>query len=243
LKTTIGDHGAGRYYIVDEDKNIKYPSVTTILSEMSDKSGLEAWKARVGEAEAEKISKFSANRGTFMHSLHEQYINSRFLESEDYPLKTAFERSLQECSKLTNEEKEVGKNLFLNFYNHTDFYERIDEVLFQEEPLWSSKGGGYAGRMDLAIRSKDGKNKIIDFKTSKKPKKEEWIDGYKMQTAAYSIALFERTGILPQSCEIWISCETGEVQLFEMDLESIKTYFVKFHEKVVEYHEKFHKTS
>jgi hypothetical protein len=64
----------------------------------------------------------------------------------------------------------------------------------------------------------------------------EWIDGYKMQTAAYSVALHEQHGIFPESTEIWISCETGEVQMFEMDRSQIKYYFEKFHDMVVEYH-------
>ncbi len=239
MRTTVGDHGSGRYYIVDENLNIKYPSVTTILGEMTDKSGLESWKARVGEAEAERISKFSANRGTFMHSLHEQYINSRFLENEEKPLQQAFIKSIAECSQLTEDEREVGKNLFLNFHNNSEFYNRIGKILFQEEPLWSSKGGGYAGRMDLAIESKEGSAKIIDFKTSRKPKREEWIENYKMQIAAYSIALHERYSVFPKSCEIWISCETGDVQLFEMDKKSIMTNFEKFHELTKKYHQKY----
>ncbi len=239
MKTTVGDHGSGRYYIVDENRNIKYPSVTTILGEMTDKSGLAAWKARVGEAEAESISKFSANRGTFMHSLHEHFINSKFIYKEEKPLQQAFIKSIAECSTLTEEEREVGKNLFLNFCNNSDFYDRIGSILFQEEPLWSSKGGGYAGRMDLAINSIEGIPKIIDFKTSKKPKIEKWIDNYKMQIAAYSIALHERHGVFPKTCEIWISCETGEVQMFEMDQKSIKDNFEKFHELVKQYHAKY----
>jgi CRISPR/Cas system-associated exonuclease Cas4 (RecB family) len=124
----------------------------------------------------------------------------------------------------------------MQFHNNSDFYDRISEVMFQEIPLWSMKGGGYAGRMDLSIWGKPRIPKVIDFKTSRRPKKEEWIDGYKMQTAAYSVALHEQHGIFPESTEIWISCETGEVQMFEMDRSQIKYYFEKFHEMVVEYH-------
>jgi hypothetical protein len=93
--------------------------------------------------------------------------------------------------------------------------------------------------MDLSIYGKPKTPKVIDFKTSKKPKKEEWIDGYKMQTAAYSVALHERHGIFPDTCEIWISCETGDVQMFEMNRAQIKQYFEMFHEKLVAYHAKF----
>jgi genome maintenance exonuclease 1 len=239
LKTTVGNHGYGRYYVVDENKSIKLPSVTTILTETSDKSGLIEWKNRVGEAEAERISTFSANRGTFMHALHEHYLNSRFVYNEVKPLQQAFIKAMAECNTMTKEEIECGKNLFLQFHNNSDFYERIESVMFQEIPLWSFIGGGYAGRMDLSIWGKPKSPRVIDFKTSRKPKKEEWIGGYKKQTAAYSVALHERHGIFPDSCEIWISCETGEVQLFEMGREEIKHWFNEFHKDLRTYHEKF----
>jgi hypothetical protein len=174
-----------------------------------------------------------------MHSLHEHYLDARFIHNIEKPLQQAFINAMKECSDLTKEEMEVGKNLFLQFHNNSDFYDRIDSIMFQEIPLWSFIGGGYAGRMDLSIYGKPKTPKVIDFKTSKKPKKEEWIDGYKMQTAAYSVALHERHGIFPDTCEIWISCETGDVQMFEMNRAQIKQYFEMFHEKLVAYHAKF----
>jgi hypothetical protein len=235
LRTVTGNNG-GRYYVVDEGKDIKLPSVTTILGKMQDKSGLDAWVAKVGEQKAKEISTFAANRGTFMHSLHEHYLESKFINPVEKPLQEAFKLAMAECNTLTKEELECGKDLFMQFHNNSDFYDRISEVMFQEIPLWSLKGGGYAGRMDLSIWGKPRIPKVIDFKTSRRPKKEEWIDGYKMQTAAYSVALHEQHGIFPESTEIWISCETGEVQMFEMDRSQIKYYFEKFHDMVVEYH-------
>ena len=59
-----------RYYVFDK---FKFPSVTTILGKMTDQSGLDAWRKRVGEKKADEISKFSANRGTVMHQLCEYY--------------------------------------------------------------------------------------------------------------------------------------------------------------------------
>ncbi len=235
MRTVTGNNG-GRYYVVDEGKDIKLPSVTTILGKMQDKSGLDAWVAKVGEQKAKEISTFAANRGTFMHSLHEHYLESKFINPVEKPLQEAFKLAMAECNTLTKEELECGKDLFMQFHNNSDFYDRISEVMFQEIPLWSLKGGGYAGRMDLSIWGKPRIPKVIDFKTSRRPKKEEWIDGYKMQTAAYSVALHEQHGIFPESTEIWISCETGEVQMFEMDRSQIKYYFEKFHDMVVEYH-------
>lgn len=238
MKTIAGKNG-GRYYVVDEDRSIALPSVTTILGHTSDKSGLDNWVKRVGQAEADRISTFSANRGTYMHSLHEQYLNAKFIENLDNPLQIAFQRAKVDCPDFTFEEYECGKDLFLQFHNNSNFYEDIGEVIFQEVPVWSLLGGGYAGRLDLSIRSKAGLPKIIDFKTSRKPKRENWIDGYKLQVAAYSIAMFEQYGIFPEQCEIWISCETGEVQTFILNKEEIKTWFIEFHKKVIQYHKQF----
>ena len=238
MKTITGKNG-GRYYVVDENRSIALPSVTTILGHTSDKSGLDNWVKKVGQAEADRISTFSANRGTYMHSLHEHYLNAKFLENLENPLQIAFQRARVDCSTFTPEEYECGKNLFLQFHNNSDFYEDIGEVIFQEVPVWSLLGGGYAGRLDLSIRSKAGIPKIIDFKTSRKPKREDWIEGYKLQIAAYSIAMFERYGIFPDQCEIWISCETGELQTFTLTQPDMKFYFGEFMKLVKGYHEKF----
>lgn len=237
MKTRTGKDGTGRYYVIDEKTGLAYPSVTTIISETSDKSGLKNWVNRVGEAEAERVSRFSANRGTFMHSLHENYLDYRFIKGEDGALQKAMKASLEQNRELTKEEIECGKDLFMQFHSNSDFYDRIDEVMFQEVPLYSNKGGGYAGRMDLSIWGKGRIPKIIDFKTSRKPKKEEWIDGYKMQVAAYSVALYERYGVFPSECEIWISCETGDVQTFTLDEQAIRNWFSRFYVKLREYHE------
>jgi RecB family exonuclease len=227
----------GRYYVVDEDLNISYPSVTSILGEMMDKSGLIEWQKRVGVEEAERISKKAANRGTFMHAVLENYVDNLFVKPIDNPLQDAFQRAVSD-NDFTKEEFEIGKNLFFNFYQ-SNFFNQIDGVLFQEEPLWSTRGGGYAGRMDLAVRYKDQKKKVVDYKTSKKPKRDEWILGYKMQVSAYAVGLYDRHGIVIDECEIWISCESGDLQTFTLTQKDMKFYFSEFMKLVKGYHEKF----
>lgn len=237
MKTVTGENG-GRYYVVNEEEGIKLPSVTTVLGKMQDKSGLDSWIARVGEVKAKEISEFSANRGTFMHILHEKYLTLKFIEPTENPIHIAYELAIEECSTLTKKELDCGRKLFFQFFG-TRFFNDIKKVLYQEVPVWSFKGGGYAGRMDLCIEDNQGRIKVIDFKSSRKPKLEEWIDGYKMQTSAYSVGLYEQYGIFPHSTEIWISCETGEVQTFTLDQNDIKNYFSKFHELVKKYHETY----
>ena len=109
-----------------------------------------------------------------------------------------------------------------------------------EEMLFSLNGGGYAGRVDDIYESLDSSIVIADYKTSKKPKKEEWIEGYKMQISAYFVAYWEMFGIKPQRAEIWISNEQDHFpQIFTMDQSAIKEYYTKFIELVKGFHSKF----
>lgn len=238
MQTTTGPNGKGRYYVIDE--NTKFPSVTTIIGEMTDKSGLEKWKKRVGEKQANEISKNSADRGTFMHELNERYQYLLVNENEDGNiLQKTFEDVLvkPELAKIDPQNKERGKNLFVKMLNY-GLFDRVDELVMQEEALWSERGGGYAGRVDKIARI-DNNLLIIDYKSSRKPKREEWIENYKMQLAAYSVAYYDRYGELPHGAEIWIANDVNDKpQVFQMNRRDIKEYFEKFIELVQGYHKK-----
>jgi ATP-dependent exoDNAse (exonuclease V) beta subunit len=106
-------------------------------------------------------------------------------------------------------------------------------------PVWSSLGGGYAGTLDLLVEDDNEQIKLVDFKSSKKPKKREWIRNYEMQAAAYSVACNERFGFFPKRAEIWISCETGEMQEFVLDRSQLMDAFTEFHGMLKDYHVKF----
>ena len=241
MERTTGPHGHGRYYVVNE--HIQLPSVTTILGEMTDKSGLERWRKRVGNEEADKISHNAANRGTFMHELNERYMYLLMNEKKDNGiLKKTFEDVLAkpEMTEIEPENKENGKNLFMKFLNNGSF-NRVEKLLYQEEAVWSGRGGGYAGTLDKAAKI-DGKLKIVDYKSSRKPKPEKWIDNYKMQGAAYAVAYYDVYGEMPEAAEIWIANDvTDEPQIFEINQQEIKYWFEKFYELVKGYHKKYTK--
>jgi hypothetical protein len=241
METTTGPNGKGRYYVIDE--NTAYPSVTTILGEMTDKSGLEKWKKRVGEKQANEISKNSADRGTFMHELNERYQYLLVNEKDNGNiLQRTFEDVLAkpELSEIDPLNKERGKNLFIKMLNY-GLFDRIDELVLQEEALWSERGGGYAGRVDKVAKIQDNLL-IVDYKSSRKPKKEEWIENYKMQGAAYAVAYYDRYNELPHGAEIWIANDVNDKpQVFQMNRKDIKEYFEKFIELVEQYHAKYTK--
>jgi len=229
-----------RYYVVDESNLIYLPSVTTIIGSMTDKTGLEEWRKRIGEEEADKISKFSANRGTLMHTYIENFLTSEKEEKRDKLLDSLeVTTTYARRNNFTEEEIKVGRMLFFNFYNGGNF-DVIKRVVMHEEMLFSLNGGGYAGRVDDIYESLDSSIVIADYKTSKKPKKEEWIEGYKMQISAYFVAYWEMFGIKPKRAEIWISNEQDHFpQIFTMDQSAIKEYYTKFIELVKGFHSKF----
>jgi hypothetical protein len=222
-----------RYYVIGEHK---YPSVTTILGSMTDSSGLDKWRKQIGEAEADKISKFSANRGTIMHQMIEYYLGSE-KETQKERLREAQEKIITfvEAEGFTEDELEVGRKLFYSFYNN-DLFSKIGKVISIEETIYSHQMGGYAGRVDNIYENVLSHLLILDFKTSRKRKKKEWIENYFMQIAAYFLAYWEMTGKKPDGGEIWIGVENDEPQVFELTWDDIQEYGKKFLSLVKEYH-------
>ena len=178
--------GGKRVYEVGDNK---YPSISTIFSFRNRKSIAE-WRARVGAEEANKISKRATTAGTTVHSMIEDYLNNE-LELEKY------------------DGKHLAKILFTQA---KPMLARINNIHFQEAPLYSHEFA-IAGRVDC-IAEFDGKLSIIDFKTSSKEKKEEWIEGYLVQETGYAKMYEERSGIKVEQIVTLITCQTGDTQVF-----------------------------
>lgn len=154
-------------------------SVTTILSGTGDKSGLEAWAKWVGEKEADKQRREAAGLGTLLHNHLEAYIND-----EPRPIGTNHVRTM--AKNMSDVLIERGLS-------------RVNEIWGIEKQQYYPEL--YAGTADL-IGCFDNVPAIMDYKTSKKMKKEEYIDDYKLQVTAYSLAHNEvygtdiKTGII-----------------------------------------------
>ena len=237
-----------RFYEVTETSNIVglFPSITTVLSGTSDKSSLVAWRERIGEVEADRISKLSMNRGTVMHRLIELYKlipgtpNQKLDRLKEIAAEDAEvnEFASDELGELFLEE---GWQMFMKFWhNQPQFFSRINKVIESETFLWSIKGGGFAGTVDNVSEMIDGKVIIIDYKNSRKPKREDWIDDYKIQASAYWVAYWERSGVKPDGAEIWIASESASTpQIFKIDNTEIRYYFKEFQDRLKTFKEKF----
>ena len=158
----ITDHGTGtRVYDID---NSRLPSVTTILGATKNQDFIKKWKAKVGEEEADKIKNHSSKRGTAMHKFIESHVTG-----VGYDDLTAIG---QEAKPMAQKIIEIG-------------FTPIEEVYGSEIMLHYP--GLYAGSTDLVCLHNDMET-IIDFKQANRPKKEEWIEDYFLQIAAYALA-------------------------------------------------------
>ena len=193
-----------RYYkIPDEDELIKLVSITSITSHFNKQIFLD-WRKRVGNEEADRITKAATTRGTDMHTLTEYY-----LKNEKLPKVPPISDFLFKISK-----KELS---------------RINEIHSLEGALYS-KQLGIAGTVDC-IAEHDGELAIIDFKTSKKPKPREWIEHYFVQAMAYGCMLYEMKNIAIKKLVIIMACENGECVVYE---ETDKAKYIKLLGKYID---------
>lgn len=181
-----GDENTGRLYRLPDGS--KVPSVTTVLGWYK-KPQLAEWRKRLGEEEVQKVLRRTSSRGTKVHAICEDYLHNKEIDKD----------------------KVDPFALFL-FTSIQKFIDRIDNVLGVELQMYSNHLG-VAGTADV-IADFDDRRSIIDFKTSDKPKKEEWIDTYFMQMAIYSMMMYELTGIIAQQLVVIIAVENSEPQLF-----------------------------
>lgn len=184
------EHNGKRYY--ESPTGQRLPSVTTFLSTFK-KDSLMKWRKRVGEEEANRISARATRRGTKFHSLMESYLNNEtgFLNEDVMP-------DMQQA-----------------FYQMQPILDNIDNVHYIETMLYSETIG-LAGQVDL-IAEYEGVPSIIDFKTSSKLKKEEWIEDYFLQTTAYSLMYEDMTSVKAKQLVILISVDHEQPQVFVKD--------------------------
>jgi hypothetical protein len=176
-----------RFYVTPEGK--KYPSITTVLSGRS-KEGINRWRKSVGNDVANNIMRSAAKRGTAVHQLVEDYLNNSDLSKQDVLPLALFTLLKPELDDINN-------------------------IALQEGGLYSDKWG-IAGRVDCIAEYK-GKLSVIDFKTSTKEKKEEWVENYFIQGSAYCEMYEERFNQEINQVVILIVTEDGAVQSFIKD--------------------------
>lgn len=177
----------GRVYYCPDGSS--FNSVTTVLKVLSE-DAIQAWRKRVGPDVANQIGVRAANRGTAVHSIIERYLNNE----EDYA-------------------KDVMPDVLQSFTDLQPILdERLTEIRALEAPLYSTHLK-LAGRVDC-VGVFDGKLSIVDFKTSRKLKKRDWITNYFAQEAAYAIMWEERTRMPITQLVTLITVDNEQPQVF-----------------------------
>jgi CRISPR/Cas system-associated exonuclease Cas4 (RecB family) len=203
-----------RQYVGDD--SIPVPSVTTVLSETGDKTALIAWRKRVGDAEATRISTEAAGLGTKVHNAIEKYI--------------------------LQEEWDTFGNNHVSILAKTMTTMMVENGLNKIDELWGVEvgliaAGLYAGTSD-AIGVYEGEDAIIDFKTAKKIKKREWIEDYFMQGCAYALAHNEMMGTEIRKVVILMVDREGKFAEFVIKDEEFDEYCDKWAQRLADYFNK-----
>ena len=177
-----------RYYTLPSGK--KAPSITSITS-FYNRQIFKNWREKVGEEQANKITKVATDRGTKFHDLVEKYLLNEDINSLKNVLPTTKARWIAAREALNN----------------------IDNIHALEKPLYSEYFG-IAGRVDC-IAEYEGELAVIDFKTSKKIKPEKWFENYFVQETAYACMYFEMTGISVKKIVTLMVADNGDVKVYE----------------------------
>ena len=194
-----------RYYSIPEvDELVKLVSITSVTSHFN-KEIFVNWRKKVGNEEADRITKAATRRGTDMHTLTEHYLKN--------------DQELPEVPPISEFLFKIAKGEL----------SKINNIYALEGPLYS-KELGIAGTVDC-IAEYDGELATIDFKTSKKPKPRKWIEHYFVQAMAYGCMLYEMKGIPIKKLVIIMSCENGECVVYE---ENDKEKYIKLLSKYIQ---------
>jgi len=175
-----------RYYVTPSGQRL--PSVTTVLGAMKKKE-IMAWRRRVGEVEANRVSKLATGRGNRVHTLAEKYLMNESIE---------WKKEMPDAIEM--------------FQSIVPHFDKINNIHYMEQALWSEKIG-LAGRVDL-IAEWEGKLSVIDFKTSKRIKTEDKIQDYFAQCVAYAMMYEERVGAPIDQIVVLMAVENEQPLIF-----------------------------
>jgi len=194
----------------------RLPSVTTVLSATKNQAFLTRWKNKVGAHEAERIKNLSSRRGTAMH---------KFLESHIQGI------GYDDLTPIGCQAKPMAQKVIEKGFKSVEEYYGSEVMLYYP--------GLYAGSTDLVCLH-DNLETVVDFKQSNRPKKEEWIEDYFIQVAAYAMAHDEVYKSTIRQAVIMICTPDLYYQEFKIQDADLRSYKHKFLKRLDMYHELIH---
>ena len=194
-------------------QGMRLPSVTTVLAKTKNQAYLTRWKNKVGHEQAEAIKNLSSKRGTAMH---------KFLESHIQGV------GYDDLTPIGCEAKPMAQKIIeMGLAPVSEYYG--SEVMLHYPGL-------YAGSTDLVCMH-NGLETIVDFKQSNRAKKEEWIEDYYIQIAAYAMAHDAYYGSTIQQGVIMVCTPDLYYQEFKVSGAELRSWKHKFLKRLDHYHE------
>lgn len=200
-----------RVYLTPDGESL--PSVTTILSATKDMTHLNEWKKRVGEENARRITTEAAGVGTAMHNNLERFLAGMQRQPGNNPVHV--------------QANAMADQIIVNGLSH------VDEVWAMEQSLYFP--GLYSGTTDLVAVYK-GNPSVCDYKQTNKPKKEEWVEDYKIQLIAYILAHNEVYGTDIREGHVFMCSRDLQYQQFDLWPDDFNKYQDLWLDKVEEYY-------
>ena len=200
-----------RVYLTPDGEHL--PSVTTILSATKDMTALNEWKQRVGEENARRITTEAAGVGTAMHSNLERFLAGMQRQPGNNPV-------------------HVQANAMADVIIQNGIKD-VNEVWAMEQSLYFP--GLYSGTTDLVAVYKDNPS-VCDYKQTNKPKKEEWVEDYKIQLIAYILAHNEVYGTDIREGHVFMCSRDLIYQQFDLWPDDFNKYQDLWLGKVEEYY-------
>jgi len=205
-----------RHYDINGGEQQKLPSVTTIISATQSeekKASLAKWKARLGDHAADRVRDIAALRGTAMHTFLEAYVQGT---------------GHKDLTSVGQEAEPMAKKII------SDGLCDLNEVWGSEVTLYYPEL--YAGATDV-VGIYNGRESIVDFKQTNKPKRREWVDDYFVQLGAYAMAHNYVYQTKIQSGVILMCSKDGFFQKFE----SFDKEFVGFQHEFLKRTDQYYK--
>lgn len=202
-----------RVYLTPDGESL--PSVTTILGATKDMTALNEWKRRIGEDKAAQITKEAAGVGTAMHGNLERFLAGIQRQPGNNPV-------------------HVQANAMADIIIANGLKD-VDEVWAMEQSLYFP--GLYSGTTDLVCVYK-GNACIADYKQTNKPKKEEWVEDYKIQLTAYIMAHNEVYNTDIKEGHVFMCSRDLQYQQFDLWPDEFAHWQEQWLSKIEEYYTK-----
>lgn len=197
------DENGQRMYVTPDGYS---PSVTTVLSNTRDNSGLQRWREDIGEARADEIVQVACFRGEKLH----QYV-------QDYLSKGAAPRRTM---------------LMAGYWNSiAPFLTTVDQALAMEGAVWHPDG--YAGAFDCIAYLADDLEQptLLDWKTANKPCDKRKLYDYSLQVAAYVNAcnyVYKPQGLRIEQAKIVVAIPAHHPQIVTFDARALEQLYQHF---------------